>query len=91
MPDGIVEIGHAGETFCFDNETPRHRVLLQGHALASRAVTNGEYQEFIRDGGYTTPSLWLSDGWAKVNSEGWRGRCIRTMTRRPYRSRPARH
>ena len=73
MPDGIVEIGHAGEAFCFDNETPRHRVLLEAHALASRAVTNGEYQEFMRDGGYTEPSLWLSDGWAKLNAEGWRG------------------
>ena len=68
---GIAEIGHAGDEFAFDNETPRHRVLLQPHALASRAVTNGEYLEFVRDGGYTEPSLWLSDGWAKVNSEGW--------------------
>jgi ergothioneine biosynthesis protein EgtB len=73
MPGGIVEIGHAGAAFCFDNETPRHRALLQPHALASRAVTNAEYQEFIRDGGYAEPSLWLSDGWAKVNTEGWRG------------------
>ena len=71
MPDGIAEIGYDGNGFCFDNETPRHRVLLQPHALASRAVTNGEYLEFIRAGGYTESSLWLSDGWAKVNSEGW--------------------
>jgi ergothioneine biosynthesis protein EgtB len=71
MPDGIAEIGYDGDGFCFDNETPRHRVLLQSHALASRAVTNGEYLEFIRAGGYTEPSLWLSDGWAKVNAEGW--------------------
>ena len=72
MPGGIAEIGYDGDAFCFDNETPRHRVLLQPHALASRAVTNGEYLEFIRAGAYTDPSLWLSDGWAKVNAEGWR-------------------
>jgi ergothioneine biosynthesis protein EgtB len=71
MPHGIVEIGHAGDGFAFDNETPRHRVLLEPHALASRPVTNAEYLEFIRDGGYTQPTLWLSDGWAKVRTEGW--------------------
>jgi ergothioneine biosynthesis protein EgtB len=71
MPDGIVEIGHAGNGFAFDNETPRHRTLLAPHALASRAVTNAEYLEFVRDGGYREPSLWLSDGWAKVKAEGW--------------------
>jgi ergothioneine biosynthesis protein EgtB len=72
MPGGIAEIGWDGDGFCFDNETPRHRVLQQPHALASRAVTNAEYVEFIRAGGYTESSLWLSDGWAKVNAEGWR-------------------
>jgi len=70
-PGGIVEIGHAGEGFAFDNETPRHRVLLAPHALANRPVTNGEYLEFIRAGGYGESSLWLSDGWAKVQSERW--------------------
>jgi ergothioneine biosynthesis protein EgtB len=70
-PGGIVEIGHTGEGFAFDNETPPHRVLLAPHALASRPATNGEYLEFIRDGGYGNASLWLSDGWAKVQSERW--------------------
>jgi ergothioneine biosynthesis protein EgtB len=70
-PAGIQEIGHAGDGFAFDNETPRHRVLLQEHALASRCVTNAEYLEFVRDGGYSKPELWLSDGWATVLAERW--------------------
>ena len=69
--DGIVEIGHRGEAFAFDNETPRHRVLLQPHALANRLVTNAEYLAFVREGGYREPGLWLSDGWATVQREGW--------------------
>ena len=69
--EGIVEIGHASAGFAFDNETPRHRVLLQPHALANRLVTNAEYLAFIREGGYREPSLWLSDGWATVQGEGW--------------------
>ena len=69
--EGIVEIGHRGEGFSFDNETPRHRTLLQPHALANRLVTNGEYQAFVREGGYREPGLWLSDGWATVQAEGW--------------------
>jgi ergothioneine biosynthesis protein EgtB len=68
---GEVEIGHGGVGFAFDNETPRHRVLLQPHRLASRPVTNAEYLEFIRDGGYKDPALWLSDGWATVAEEEW--------------------
>ncbi len=70
-PEGILEIGAAGEAFCFDNETPRHRVLLSGHAIGSRLITNGEYREFIRDGGYTATNLWLSDGWATLTERGW--------------------
>jgi ergothioneine biosynthesis protein EgtB len=70
-PSGIVEAGHAGGTFAFDNETPRHRTLLREHLLASRPVTNGEYLEFIRDGGYRNTALWLSDGWSAVMAEGW--------------------
>jgi len=70
-PAGIGEIGATGSGFAFDNETPRHRVLLEGHAIGSRLITNGEYLEFIRDGGYTTSDLWLSDGWATVNEQGW--------------------
>ena len=69
--EGIVEIGHRGEDFAFDNETPRHRALLQPHALANRLVTNGEYLTFVREGGYREPTLWLSDGWDTVQREGW--------------------
>ena len=68
---GIVEIGHAGAGFAFDNETPRHRALLRDHALASRPVTNAEYRDFIAAGGYTDTRLWLSDGWSTVVAEGW--------------------
>jgi ergothioneine biosynthesis protein EgtB len=67
---GIVEIGATPHGFAFDCERPRHRVLLQPHAIANRFVTNGEWQEFIADGGYRTPSHWLSDGWAWVGREG---------------------
>lgn len=69
--EGVVEIGHRGERFAFDNETPRHRTYLQRHALASRLVTNGEYLAFVREGGYREPGLWLSDGWATVQRESW--------------------
>ncbi len=69
---GVVAVGHAGDGFAFDNETPRHRALLAEHSLASRLVTNAEFGEFIADGGYTTPALWLSDGWSIVAAEGWR-------------------
>jgi ergothioneine biosynthesis protein EgtB len=70
-PGGIVEIGVAspgpnGEPFAFDNESPRHQVLLRPYALASRLVTCGEYRAFMRDGGYRRPELWLSEGWAEV-------------------------
>jgi ergothioneine biosynthesis protein EgtB len=68
---GLVEIGHDGVGFAFDNETPRHRAWLRDHALASRPVSNAEYLDFVRDGGYSKPSLWLSDGWATVLAEGW--------------------
>ena len=61
--EGVVEIGHAGPAFAFDNETPRHREYLGRYALASRAVTNGEFADFIADGGYRRPELWLSEGW----------------------------
>jgi ergothioneine biosynthesis protein EgtB len=68
---GIFAIGHEGESFAFDCERPRHEVLVQPFRLASRAVTNGEWQEFIADGGYRTAPIWLSDGWATVNREAW--------------------
>jgi ergothioneine biosynthesis protein EgtB len=67
--EGIAAVGHAGAGFAFDCEGPRHDVLLAPHALASRPVSNGEWQQFIDDGGYHTPSLWLSDGWAWVQAE----------------------
>jgi ergothioneine biosynthesis protein EgtB len=63
---GLAEIGHAGDGFGFDNESPRHRQYLAPFALASRLVTNGEYLEFMAAGGYRDPSLWLSDGWDLV-------------------------
>lgn len=69
--EGIVETGHRGEGFAFDNETPRHRTLLQPHALANRLVTNAEYLAFVYEGGYREPGLWLSDGWAMLQREGW--------------------
>jgi ergothioneine biosynthesis protein EgtB len=68
---GIQEVGHAGSGFSFDNETPRHQVLLRPFELASRLVTNSEYQQFMNDGGYRRPELWLSDGWDTVNAQSW--------------------
>ena len=68
---GIREIGASGKHFCFDNELPRHRTLVEPYGLADRLVTNGEYLEFIRDGGYRRPEFWLSDGWSTVVREGW--------------------
>lgn len=68
---GQVAVGHTGDGFCFDNEQPAHEVLLQPFALADRLVSSGEYLEFIEDGGYRRPELWLSDGWSTVNEQGW--------------------
>ncbi len=68
---GVHEIGFAGAGFHFDNEGPRHRVFLEPFELASRLVSNREYQEFIADGGYRRPELWLSEGWSTVQREGW--------------------
>ncbi|HMN44034.1 MAG TPA: ergothioneine biosynthesis protein EgtB [Povalibacter sp.] len=68
---GIEEIGATGKHFCFDNEMPRHRVLTEAYALADRLVTNAEYAEFVRDGGYRRADFWLSDGWSTVSNEGW--------------------
>ncbi|WP_395336416.1 ergothioneine biosynthesis protein EgtB [Novosphingobium sp. BL-8H] len=67
--EGRIEAGHEGPGFAFDNELPRHSTWLAPHALASRTVTNGEWIEFMRDGGYATPSLWLSDGLDWVRRE----------------------
>jgi ergothioneine biosynthesis protein EgtB len=68
--EGVVEIGAAGDDFAFDSERPRHRAMLAAHEIANRRVTNSEWREFIADGGYSTPILWLSDGWAWVEQEG---------------------
>jgi ergothioneine biosynthesis protein EgtB len=68
---GIVEVGHSGDGFSFDNEQPRHRELLTPFRLGTRAVTNREWIEFIEDRGYQTEPLWLSDGWARLRAEAW--------------------
>ena len=67
----VTSVGHAGGGFAFDNETPRHRVLVPAHRLGTRLVTNGEYLEFIRAGGYAQPELWLSEGWDVVRAQQW--------------------
>jgi ergothioneine biosynthesis protein EgtB len=68
----IAWIGADGHGFSFDNEGPRHRVLIPAFQVASRLVTAGEYLEFMADGGYRRPELWLSDGWAAVRAGRWR-------------------
>jgi ergothioneine biosynthesis protein EgtB len=70
-PGGIVEVGADEGGFSFDNERPRHQTLLAPFELATRAVTNAEWIEFIRDDGYSRPELWLSDGWATIVEQGW--------------------
>ncbi len=70
-PGGVVEVGHAGAGFAFDNETPRHRVLLQPHGIARHLVTNADFLRFMQDGGYGRAGLWLSEGWAQVQAQGW--------------------
>ncbi len=71
-PEGAHDIGHSGASFAFDNEGPRHRVYVPAIRLAARLVTNAEYLEFIVDGGYRRPELWLSDGWDHIKANGWR-------------------
>ena len=70
-PGGVYEVGHSGDGFAFDAEGPRHRVLLEPFALASRPVTCGEWVAFAEDGGYRRPELWMSDGFAAAQAEGW--------------------
>jgi ergothioneine biosynthesis protein EgtB len=67
---GLIEVGHDGNGFAFDNETPRHAVHLRPHALGNRLITHGEWSEFVADGGYTEPRWWLSAGWEWVRSQG---------------------
>ncbi len=68
---GLISIGQDGEGFAFDNERPRHTVLLAPYRIADRLVRNAEYLAFMEDGGYRTPGLWMSDGWAVAQAEGW--------------------
>jgi ergothioneine biosynthesis protein EgtB len=68
---GIRQAGHDGQGFAWDNEAPRHDVLIHPFRLADRLVTNGEWLAFMEEGGYRTASLWLADGWATVNRDGW--------------------
>jgi len=69
--EATVEIGHQGSGFSYDNEGPRHRVLVPAFSLASRLVTNGEFIEFIEASGYARPEFWLSLGWITVNEQRW--------------------
>ena len=70
--EGVYEIGHGDPTtFAYDNEQPRHREFVESFDLADRLVTCGEYLEFMEDGGYSRPELWLSLGWATVQERGW--------------------
>jgi len=71
LPEGIHTIGHQTGSYCFDNEGPSHRVLVGPVKVARALVTNGEWLAFMSDGGYANPALWLSDGWAAVQTEGW--------------------
>ena len=70
---GIYEVGHDGNGFAYDNEGPRHEQLVRPFKLANRCVTNAEWIEFIKDGGYETPTLWLADGWGTISAHEWRG------------------
>ena len=70
------EIGYAVDAtncldFCFDNETPRHKVYLEAFRIANRGVTCREYLEFMSDDAYARPELWLSEGWEAVKKQGW--------------------
>src|ERR1035437_1468163 len=69
--EGIYETGNRGKEFVFDNETPRHKTFISAFNLADRLITNKEYLDFIEDGGYRHPELWLSDGWNVVENEKW--------------------
>jgi ergothioneine biosynthesis protein EgtB len=71
VSEGVVEIGHDGDGFAFDNESPRHKAYVPACTLSSRLVTCGEYLEFIEDGGYQCPDHWLSLGWNTVEQESW--------------------
>ena len=86
-PGGVARIGHEGDGFAFDNEGPPHRVFVEPFGLASRLVTCGEYLEFMADGGYQRPELWLADGWHTVREHGWTAPLYweRSHEREPWR------
>lgn len=69
---GLVEVGHLGKQFSYDNELPKHKTWLEPFELASQNVSNGEYLAFMVDGGYSRHELWLSDGWDQVCEQGWK-------------------
>ncbi len=70
-PNGVCWIGHEGDEFAYDNESPRHQQFVAPHQLASRLTTNAEYLAFVEDGGYQRPDLWLSLGWQTVCEQQW--------------------
>ncbi|MGD2168510.1 MAG: ergothioneine biosynthesis protein EgtB, partial [Gammaproteobacteria bacterium] len=70
-PAGQFAIGHEGLSFCFDNETPRHDVLVGDHAIGNRLVTNAEFRAFIDDGAYAEPRLWMADAWSLLERTQW--------------------
>lgn len=71
LPAGTHTVGYEGDGFCFDNEKPAHEILLQPARIERSLVSNMLWLEFMADGGYETPTLWLSDGWAQREAEGW--------------------
>ena len=71
LDGGVALAGFEGDGFSFDNESPRHKTFLQPFKLANRLVRNGAWADFIADGGYTTPTLWMADGWSQVLDQGW--------------------
>ncbi|MDZ7689567.1 MAG: ergothioneine biosynthesis protein EgtB [Balneolaceae bacterium] len=71
IDEGIYEIGNDGGEFTYDNEHPRHRRFLEPFSVTDRLITNGEYMQFIEDGGYNRSELWLDDGWATINDQNW--------------------
>jgi ergothioneine biosynthesis protein EgtB len=72
LPEGLRRIGHEGSGFSFDNERPRHRVFVGAFEIAARLATNAEFREFVDDGGYRRPELWLAEGWDAARAQGWR-------------------
>jgi ergothioneine biosynthesis protein EgtB len=71
LPSGIHSVGFVGDGYCFDNELPAHRIFLRPARIGRSLVSNAQWLEFMADGGYATPSLWLSDGWAVIEAEAW--------------------